>query len=182
MQGSGAAGARPGELQTQKLTDRNPGGQSDPVALGVRANQLLPHEEDRSDIQGICYKLVDDHEDDGHIPGCIYRHHTIHITCKSDGIKSASNNGPWSGCCTHLLHAGLRNNQFWSAAVSRNNKKIEKTESSQFTVLFASKSNTLYDHMHYSSECNESQPHGFGLTVCLVCRRRCQLDENRVGD
>lgn len=56
--------ARLEELQTQRLTDRNPGGQSDPVALGVGADQLLPHEEDRSDIQSICHKLVDDHEDD----------------------------------------------------------------------------------------------------------------------
>lgn len=76
------------ELQTQRLTDRNPGGQSDPVALSVGADQLLPHEEDRCDIQGICHKLVNDHKDDGHIPSCIHRYHTIHITCKGNSSTS----------------------------------------------------------------------------------------------
>ena len=62
-------------------TDREPGGQSDVQGLVVRSDQLLPHEEDWGDIQGIGHALMDDHEDDGGIPPAIHRHCSIYVTC-----------------------------------------------------------------------------------------------------
>ena len=73
--------------EVRGLTDRNPRWQLDPIALGVCANQLLPHEEDGRHVQGRGHKLVDDHKNDGDIPCSAYGHHTIYIACKSGHLS-----------------------------------------------------------------------------------------------
>ena len=76
------------------LTDREAGRQADPEGLLVCAHQLLPHEEDGCHIQSICYKLVDDHENDGDITCGRDWHHTVHIACRP--AKSMSHAGVYT--------------------------------------------------------------------------------------
>lgn len=64
-----------------QLTDREAGGEADPVGLVMGPDQLLPHVVHRHDEHGVGKALVDDHQHNGHRPHCCLGQAIIHITC-----------------------------------------------------------------------------------------------------